>query len=214
MALNVTTLSAAIGASDSTLLLASVTGITGPNFQQGFDPTKGTGTGPVYLYIEQEWILVLSTPASATVPVLVKRAQLGSASAAHGSAAVVLSGQATDFPGPNPISIKAQQDYSPNMIGFSAPVAGAATNVATGPLFHLTGTVAMVTLTAPTITGGGGASPLDGAEVLIVFDGSAAGLTWTAAGNIAVAGTATTAGSSVTFTFDQGSAKWHPSRLA
>lgn len=211
MALNVTTLSAAIGASDASLLLASITGVTSANFQGSTIP--GTGS-VVYLYIEQEWIQVLTVGASASVPVLVKRAQLGSCASAHGASAVVLAGLSTDFPGPNPISIKAQQDYAPNMVGFSAPVAGAATNVATGPFFHLTGTTAMVTLTAPTITGGGGASPLDGAEVLIVFDGSAAGLTWTAAGNIAVAGTATTAGSAVTFIFDQGSAKWHPSRLA
>lgn len=211
MALNVTTLSAAIGASDSTLLLASITGVTSANFQQGFDPLKGLGTGPVYLYIEQEWILVLTVGASATVPISVKRAQLGSCASAHGASAVVLAGQATDFPGPNPISIKAQQDYAPNMIGFSAPVANAGTITATGPFFHVTGAGAVVTINAPTLTAAGGSSPLDGAEILIVAD---AVMTWTAAGNIAVAGTVTTAGSSVTFIFDQGSGKWHPSRLA
>jgi len=211
MALNATTLSAAIGASDTSLLLASVTGITGPNFQQGFDPVKGTGTGPVYLYIEQEWILVLSTPASATVPVLVKRAQLGSAASAHGLSAVVLSGQATDFPGPNPISIKAQQDYYPNLVGFSAPVASATTITATGPFFHVTGTTAVATINAPTVGPGGGSTPFDGSQITIVFDGIC---TWTAAGNISVAGTSTAGGGSVTFTFDQGSGKWHPSRLA
>lgn len=211
MSLNVTTLSAAIGSTDSTLTLASVTGITGPNFQTGFDPVKGSGAGPVYLYIEQEWILVLNTPASATVPVQVKRAQLGSCASAHGSAAVVLSGQATDFPGPIPISIKASQDYYPNMVGFSAPVASATTIVASGYLFHVTGTTATATITAPVAGVSGGSLPLDGSSITIVAD---AVWTWTNAGNIAVAGTVTTAGSSVTFTFDQGSGKFHPSRLA
>jgi len=211
MALNVTTLSAAIGTTDTTLLLASVTGITGPNFQTGFDPVKGTGAGPVYLFIEQEWILVLNTPASATAPVQVKRSQLGSCAQAHGLSAVVLSGQATDFPGPIPISIKASQDYYPNMVGFSAPVASATTIVASGYLFHVTGTTATATITAPVAGVNAGGLPLDGSQITIVAD---AVWTWTAAGNIAVAGTVTTAGSSVTFTFDQGSGKWHPSRLA
>ena len=211
MALNVTTLSAAIGASDTTLLLASVTGITGPNFQTGFDPLKGTGTGPVYLFIEQEWVLVLNTPASSSAPVSVKRAQLGSCSAAHGASAVVLSGQATDFPGPIPISIKSQQDFYPNLVGFSAPVASATTITASGFFFHVTGTTSIATINPPTLGPSANAGPLDGSQITIVFDGVAA---WTAAGNIAVAGTPTTAGSSVTFTFDQGSGKWHPSRLA
>src|SRR6266446_2352844 len=198
MSLNVTTLSAAIGVSDSTLLLAGVTGITGPNFQQGFDPVKGIGTGPVYLFIEQEWILVLSTPSAATVPVQVKRAQLGSCASAHGASAVVLSGQATDFPGPIPISIKAQQDYYPNLVGFSAPVASATTIVASGFLFHVTGATATATITPPTQGPAGTTGmPLDGSQITVVAD---AVWTWTAAGNIAVAGTVTTAGSSVTFT--------------
>lgn len=211
MALNTTTLSAAIGTTDTSLTLASVTGITGPNFQTGFDPVKGTGAGPVYLFIEQEWILVLNTPASATAPVQVKRAQLGSCAAPHGLSAVVLSGQATDFPGPIPISIKASQDFYPNMVGFSAPVTSATTIVASGYLFHVTGTTATATITAPVAGINAGGLPLDGSQITIVADGV---WTWTAAGNIAVAGTVTTAGSSVTFTFDQGSGKWHPSRLA
>src|SRR6266436_366893 len=176
MALNATTLSAAIGASDSTLLLASVTGITGPNFQQGFDPLKGTGTGPVYLFIEQEWILVLSTPSAATVPVSVKRAQLGSCAAAHGYAAVVLSGQATDFPGPIPISIKAQQDFYPNLVGFSAPVASATTITASGFLFHVTGTTSVATINPPVAGPSGSALPLDGSQITVVADGV---WTWT-----------------------------------
>lgn len=199
MALNATTLSAAIGATDTSLLLASITGVTTPSFQ--------SGSGITYLFIEQEWLQVMSVGASASIPVQVKRGMLGSAASAHGASTPVVAGLPSDFPAPT-ISQRATQDTAPQLVGFSAPVAGAATNVATGPFFHLTGTVAMVNLTAPNT------SDFEGAAITIVFDGSAAGLTWTAAGNISVAGTATTAGSFVTFIFDQGSGKWHPSRLA
>jgi len=205
MALNATTLSAAVALNDTSLTVASATGIVAPNFQGAASNPPGTGT-VVYLYVEQEWMQV--TGVSGT-NINVKRGMLGSCAAAHASATIVLAGLANDFPGPIPISIKAQQDFAPNFIGFSAPVAGANTNVATGPFFHLTGTVIMKTLTAPSSV-----LSLSGGEIGIVFDGSGAGLTWDATGNIAVAGTATTAGSLVFFIFDQGSAKWHPSRLA
>lgn len=199
MALNATTLSAAIGTTDTSVLLASITGVTSPNFQNG--------AGITYLFCEQEWMLVTSVGASATVPVSVKRGVLGSPVSAHGVSAPVVAGLPADFPAPT-ISQKATQDSAPQLVGFSAPVAGANINVATGPFFHLTGTVIMKTLTAPNL------SDFEGAAIVIVFDGSGAGLTWDATGNIAVAGTATTAGSVVTFIFDQGSGKWHPSRLA
>jgi hypothetical protein len=140
--------------------------------------------------------------------VSVQRGYAGTPTSAHPTSTPIVSGSPTDF-GVIVPSVKAQQDASPSgsNYGWSAPVAGANTNVATGPLFHLTGTVIMKTLTAP-------AGYIEGPNVTIVFDGSAAGLTWDATGNIAVAGTATTAGSSVTFAFDSGSGKWHPSRLA
>jgi hypothetical protein len=91
-------------------------------------------------------------------------------------------------------------------LGATAAVATAATIVPSGPLFHTTGTVAVVTITPPTGFSDG--------QITIIFDGSSTGLTWTAAGNIAVAGTATTALSSVTFTWDKNTSKWYPSRLA
>lgn len=198
MSFNATTLSAAVGASDSVVSVASATGITAPNFT--------TGVGVTYLFCEQELMLVTgATPVSTQFTV--QRGYNGTCAVAHGSGAIVLAGLPTDFAG-FAVSIKAQQDFLPtNFVGFSAPVAGANTNVATGAYFHLTGTTIMKTLTAP-------AGVVEGGEVTIVFDGSGAGLTWDATGNIAVAGTATTAASAVTFVFDQGSGKWHPSRLA
>lgn len=196
MALVATTLSGAITTSVTSFGVASATNITVPNNQ--------TGVGITFLLVENELMLV--TGVSGTV-VSVSRGYNGTQAAAHGATAPVISGLGSDFAGFTP----AQGSFTvlPNIgfNGWSAPVAGAATNVATGALFHLTGTVAMVNLTAP-------ANYIEGTPITIVFDGSAAGLTWTAAGNIAVAGTATTAASAVSFTFDSGSAKWHPSRLA
>lgn len=203
MAIVATTLSAAVLVTDTVVNVASATNITAPNYQVG-DPTKGIVSGVTYLFVEQEMMKV--TAVNGTV-ISVARGELGSQATAHGASAPVISGLPTDFPAFSPAEQTAVPKYPIPFQGFSAPVAGAATNVATGPYFHLTGTVAMVNLTAP-------AGVVEGGEITIIFDGSAAGLTWTAAGNIAVAGTATTAGSAVTFVFDSGSAKWHPSRLA
>lgn len=197
MALTTTTFSAAVGLTDTQVFLASLTGITAPNYQ--------TGAGITYLFSEQEMMKVVSLIGTTGANVI--RGELGSTVSAHGASAPVTAGLPTDFPGFSPAIETAVPEYPVKFQGWSAPVAGAATNVATGPYFHLTGTVAMVNLTAP-------AGVVEGGEITIVFDGSAAGLTWTAAGNIAVAGTATTAGSAVTFVFDLGSGKWHPSRLA
>lgn len=197
MAFNTTTLSAAAAQNDTSLLVASLTGVTAPNFQ--------SGSGITYGFLEQEAVLVMSLIG--TVGVNVKRGMLGTIQTAHPASTPITFGLPSDFATFAP-AINAFIPQQPiEFTGFSAPVAGAATNVATGRFFHLTGTVAMVNLTAPT-------GVVEGGEITIVFDGSAAGLTWTAAGNIAVAGTATTAGSAVTFVFDLGSGKWHPSRLA
>lgn len=203
MALNATTLTGAIGTTDTTFAVGSATGITNPNYQIG-DPLKGISSGVTYLLVEQELMKVTGIVG---LFVSVVRGELGSVCKAHGASAPVVAGLPTDFPTFNPALNSAVPLFPLDTTGFSAPLVGGATNVAPGPYFHLTGTTAMVTLTAP-------AGYVEGGEINIVFDGSAAGLTWTAAGNIAVAGTATTAGSMVTFIFDQGSGKWHPSRLA
>lgn len=197
MSLAATTLSAAIGTTDTAIALASLTNITAPNYQ--------TGAGITYLFVEQEMMKVVSLIGTTGVNVI--RGELGSVASAHGASCPVVSGLPTDFGAFNPAVKGAVPSYPIPFQGWSAPVAGANTNVATGPYFHLTGTVIMKTLTAPT-------GVVEGGEVTIVFDGSGAGLTWDATGNIAVAGTATTAASAVTFVFDSGSAKWHPSRLA
>ena len=201
MALNATTSVAAIGANDVSFAVTSATGITAPNFT--------TGVGITYLFVEQEWMLVTNVVGTT---VSVQRGVLGSASQAHTSGVIVLAGLPTDFPSPIPISVKASQDYYPNVIGFSAAVASASTITATGYFFHVTGTTAVVTINPPAAGPSGGAFPVDGSQINIVFDGACS---FTAAGNIGAATTAAlVAGSLVTFTFDQSTSKWYPSRTA
>lgn len=69
------------------------------------------------------------------------------------------------------------------------------------------GTTALVTITPWT-----GIS--DGATVKLIFTGSAGGLTWTAAGNIALAGTLAAAGNTVEFTWSVATSKFYVSRVA
>ena len=196
MAFNATTLSAACGASDTTIVVASATGITAPIFN--------TGSGFTYLLVETEYMFV--TAVNGTV-ISVQRGIAGSPAAAHASSCPVLAGLPSDF-GPIVPSVKAQQDPTPSGIlyGFSAPVASAATIVATGALFHVTGTTAINIITPPT-------GMVEG-QVTIVFDGAC---TWTSSNvtnGISASGAATTAGSAVTFYLDAATSRWYPARLA
>jgi len=80
-------------------------------------------------------------------------------------------------------------------------IASAATIAPTKPITFISGTTAIVTITAPTpISAGGGT---------IVFIPTGA-FTWTAAGNIAVLGTAVV-NRALSLTYDVTTAKWYPS---
>ena len=82
-------------------------------------------------------------------------------------------------------------------------VASASTIVPTGPLFHLTGTTAVVTVTLPL--------GFERGQFTVICDGAC---TWTAGGNIAVASNGTTppaAGSTFTFVYDVNTGKFYPS---
>ena len=87
--------------------------------------------------------------------------------------------------------------------GPTAAVASAAGVVLpTGPLFHITGALAITGFTLPVgFTGG---------SFTVIPDGV---FTWTAAGNIALAGTAVVS-KALTFTWDANAAKWYPSYIA
>jgi hypothetical protein len=85
-------------------------------------------------------------------------------------------------------------------------VASAATIVPTGPYFNISGTTAIVTITLPV-----GFNSSEGG----CFTANPTAIwTWTAAGNIATAGTTTAATTPVTFCWNVVSLKWIPSRLA
>lgn len=84
----------------------------------------------------------------------------------------------------------------------AAPTLASATTIApTTPIVFVSGTTAIVTITAP--------SPisLGGGQITLVPTGV---FTWTTGGNIALAGTAVVS-KAITFTFDVTTTKWYPS---
>jgi hypothetical protein len=89
-----------------------------------------------------------------------------------------------------------------NAVSAAAPtVASAATIAPTTPIVFISGTAAVVTITAPApISAGGGA-------ITLIPTGA---FTWTAAGNIAVLGTAVVS-KALTMTYDVTTTKWYPS---
>lgn len=197
MSITATTLSAAMTSTDNSLQVAAATGISAP--------VNPTGSGFTYLMIDNELLFV--TAISGTVA-SVLRGQSGTRAVSHAVSTPVLIGGPSDFPNFVPATLVTTNVKPENFNALSAPFTGATIAPKLGQSWaHFTGTTALVTITVPTGLENGGA-------ITLVFDGSSSGLTWTAADNIAVAGTSTTAASAVTFTYDAVTAKWHPSRLA
>lgn len=222
-----TTVSTDITAGQTTFGLASVTGIVG----QGNGP--GTGTA---VYIDRELASVISVNTSGkTVNVL--RGINGTLATAHKASTMVLFGNPNAFvnfdqagscvvaqvPAQPSINVLNGNQWLCSSItltwvpGFgnfngtkivTTAVATATTILPSGPLFHVTGTTPIVTITTPT---GCNATVRGSCQLTIIADGIA---TWTAAGNISVAGTVTTAASAVTFIWDATNSKWVPSRLS
>ena len=88
----------------------------------------------------------------------------------------------------------------------SASTPAAATLVAPGTTFHVTGTTATNIITPPT--------NFSQSQITIIADGI---WTWTSsavAHGIAQSGTVTSAGETVTFTYDPATTYWYPSRVA
>ena len=196
MSITATTLSAAIGANDTVIGVAAVTYITAGN--------PATGSGVTQLMIDQE-ILSVNTVGPGT-QVGVSRGQAGTQARAHGITTPVFAGAPGDFVNFVPAQ-GATSVFRPERFKSVGPPLTGATIAVTSDLHHYTGTTQLATITVPT-------DLVIGGEVTLVFDGSGAGLTWSAGGNINVAGTSTTAGSSVTFRWDTSISKWIPSRLA
>lgn len=197
MALNGTTLSASITNSQTTLQVASATGITAPNFT--------TGANVTYLYIGQEMMLVQAV--SGTL-ITVTRGMFGTAAVAHGNTAPVNAGLITDFPNFTP-GISAFTVGTPGRFGgVGAPVAAAATLVppTDSGTFHVTGTTASSLMSLPP-------NFVEG-TITIIADGI---WTWTSSTNangFAQAGTVTSGGTIVQFTYDAKTALWYPHRVS
>jgi hypothetical protein len=191
MAINTTTIPAAITASQDRFGVASTANITAGS--------QTTGVGLTLLLIENEMMQVTGVTGN---QVAVQRGQHGTSATAHGAGTAVTIGGLADFPSFTP-AVTSVQPTQQRFASIGAPVASAATITPTSPIFHVTGTTATVNINLP-------ANLVQG-QFTAIADGI---WTWTAAGNVAVAGTVTTAGSSVTFTYDAGTSKWYPSRLA
>lgn len=195
MAITATTLSGAINANQTSFGVASASGITNPVYP--------TGSGFTYLFVDNELMFV--TNVTGTV-VSVLRGQGGTSAVAHASACPVLIGLPSDFASFIPAIAAFTAKASVND-GWSAPVVGAATITASGRRFHLITTTTQCTVMHPP-------TPFVEGVVTVAYD---VVQTWTTGGGtngFAVAGTPTTAGSTVDFTYDAATALWYPSRLA
>jgi hypothetical protein len=227
-----TTLSAALGyvasGNQNIVQLASVSGVVAQTTLQG---VPGNGS---MLYVDRELMQVQSIIPGST-SVVVTRGVGTTQASTHISGAPVIIGYAQWFQAYDPeggctatqlqtaqwLNVKTSNQWTCSAASASfAPqvgnpgvsgtpvipgtaVASAGTITPSAAVLHVTGNTAIVTITPP--------AGLAGGTVTIIFD---AVETWTAAGNIFVAGTNTTAGTFVQFVYDKVTAKWYPSRIA
>ena len=92
-----------------------------------------------------------------------------------------------------------------NAVSAAAPTVASATTITpTTPVAFVSGTTAVVTITAPSPISAGGGS------IILIPTGV---FTWTTAGNIALAGTAVVS-KALTMTYDATTTKWYPSYTA
>ncbi len=193
--MNVTTLSAAVAAADTKIGVVAATGITAP--------VSSTGAGLTLLYVGSELMAVVGV---AGTQISVLRGQGGTQAVAHALGTPVLAGTPAEFSGFAPAQ-GASVQVADRFSGIGAPVASATSITASGPRFHVTGNTQLQNMTPY-------AGFLEG-DITIIFDGV---VTWTTGGTagiaFGVAGTPTTAGSTVTFTYDRATGLWYPSRLA
>ncbi len=190
MAINNTTLTAAITGYDTKIFVASTTNITA-----GILSTSSTGR--TLLYIDNELMTVNRVPTAGVV--YVERGVAGTVAAPHVINSLVLCGGPVDFPQFLPKNLAAVAD---KFQGVSAAVAAAATIVAPGNVFHVTGTTATNIITPP-------AGFVEG-SITIISDGAWTFTSSAVTNGIAASGAAVTS-SIVIFTFDAVTALWYPS---
>lgn len=194
MAITETTLAGAVGVSDTSINLTSVTGVSAP--------TTTTGAGYTYLKIDEELLFVSGAPVGTLVPVL--RGQGGSTVIAHATATPVLIGGPTDFASFKP---NANAFQALGQVSVGAPLTGAVIMPVGGSVHHFTGTVAITSIVPP--------DTAVAWRITLIFDGSGAGLGWTggsSANNPSVTGVVTAA-QMVDFLYDPSTSLWYPSTI-
>ena len=198
MALNKTTLGAACAVNDTSITLASTTGVSAPAFP----------TGPVtYIIVENELMVVNAFSGVSGSAVGVTRGQNGTKQVAHGNTAPTLVFYATDYGSLyNQGLVQAAFNTSFGLI-VGAPVANATAITPSvwgpGTCFHVTSTGAIATINLPT--------GVLQTQCTIIFDAAA---TWTSGGNIAIASSGTQTTTAVTFFYDAQAVKWYPSKIS
>lgn len=197
MAITATTLSGAVGSSDTVVNVASATGISAP--------VTTTGSGFTLMKIDNEMMFVTAVSGTA---VSVQRGQWGTVVASHLTSTPVLVGAPSDFPTFRPATYATTPKLPDDSSPIGPPLTGAVIAPTGGYIHHFTGTTELTNITPP-------AGLVAGGAITLIFDGSAAGLTWSAAGgatSIAVAGTVT-ALQAVTFFYDPTTTFWYPSTI-
>src|SRR5215469_3134973 len=220
MAQAISTVSSAILTTDTFINVTSATGITASNFQgPGTGTNPGTGT-VTYLLVEQEMMQVISVAGTVLG---VKRGMLGTRAMPHPTLTPFTFGLNTDFLGFHP-AIREFVPVQPEAIamGASAVVASAASIVAPGPLFHVSGTTTITNMQPPTSALLSQSGPnseenyVTGFKVTIIFDSTAHVASGGGGTGVAFASTtaANVAATAADFILDNstGTALWYPYR--
>ncbi len=219
-----TTLAAKINSSQNTITVASTTGIT-----------VAQNTTATVIFVDMELMTVLQVGPGAG-ELVVARGASGTPASGHASGAMVLAGSPIFFIDHDPqgttdnalvsplVNISNGRQWLLSSVtgtwvpGFqntseppvvTAAVASAAGPVVpSGPLFHITGALAITGFTTPV---GCDATKVGGTQFSVIPDGT---FTWTTGdGSIALAGTAVV-NKVLTFTWDATNQKWCPSYIA
>jgi hypothetical protein len=199
VAINTTTLNGAINAYATNFALTSTTNVTAPTYQSFVAGSTSTWT---YLYVDQEMMFVTAVPVSGLVQVI--RGVMGTQAVAHITLSNVTIGTPADFPVFAP-KVGAFNVLMDRFAGVSAAVASAATIIAPGPVFHVTGTTATNIITPPV-------NFVEG-EITVIADGVWTFTSSAVTNGIFQSGTVATAGTTVKFVFDANTQRWYPSRI-
>lgn len=221
MAFAFTTVTGAVGATDTSIVLTVGTGVTASIFQAATNPAVGIQT---YVLVDQEMMQIISgTFGAGLSPTNVKRGMLGTRAMPHPTLTNAIFGTNVDFQNFVP-AIKGFQIVQPD-IGFQTAgpvVASAASIICPSSFFHVSGAASITNMQPPTSALLSQTGPnseenyVNGTRITIVTDSTAAWATGGGGTGPAIAGTvaALTAGTFIDFILDSSSGAflWVPSR--